>query len=303
MPQPVQPTAEGDLDFSVKGNKVEITGDAYSVKVENGRITSISIEGREKLKAPLEPYYFRALTDNDIDSLNFVPALIPLHPYYRWKGASHKAKAVKTVAKVGADNSVEIHIAWNTPGLKNSVSTYKIYPDKRIYVYHSAVPTANMVKFGTRLTLDGRMEYVNWYGRGPHATYCDRKTGAKISCHKSTVTNLEHRYMRPQESSNRADVRYLTITDRQGNGFKITSYFDDLINFSAHHYTIEDLENARHVHEIPYNKDITALNIDHMLCGVGGDLPGQAFVREPYIMKKGVKQSYAFVIEPVKAEK
>lgn len=303
MPQPVQPTAEGDLDFSVKGNKVEITGDAYSVKVENGRITSISIEGREKLKAPLEPYYFRALTDNDIDSLNFVPALIPLHPYYRWKGASHKAKAIKTVAKAGADNSVEIHIAWSTPGLKNSVSTYKIYPDKRIYVYHSAVPTANMVKFGTRLTLDGRMEYVNWYGRGPHATYCDRKTGAKISCHKSTVTNLEHRYMRPQESSNRADVRYLTITDRQGNGFKITSYFDDLINFSAHHYTIEDLENARHVHEIPYNKDITALNIDHMLCGVGGDLPGQAFVREPYIMKKGVKQSYAFVIEPVKAEK
>lgn len=303
MPQPVAPKAEGDLSFTKKGNTVDISGDAFAVKIDNGRITSISLDGREKLKAPMEPYYFRALTDNDIDSLNFVPALIPLHPYYRWRTASHKAKAVRTVASAGSDNCVEVHIAWHTPLLKNAVSTYKIYPDRRIYVYHSAVPAANMIKFGTRLTLDGKMEYVNWYGRGPYATYCDRKTGAKITCHKSTVTALEHRYMRPQENANRTDVRYLTITDRNGYGFKFTSYFDNFMDFSAHHYTIEQLEKATHVHTIPYNNDITALNIDHMQCGVGGDMPGQAFVREPYIMKKGVKQSYSFVMEPVNPRK
>lgn len=303
MPQPVAPKAEGDLSFTKKGNTVDISGDAFAIKIDNGRITSISLDGREKLKAPMEPYYFRALTDNDIDSLNFVPALIPLHPYYRWRTASHKAKAVRTVASAGSDNCVEVHIAWHTPLLKNAVSTYKIYPDRRIYVYHSAVPAANMIKFGTRLTLDGKMEYVNWYGRGPHATYCDRKTGAKITCHKSTVTALEHRYMRPQENANRTDVRYLTITDRNGYGFKFTSYFDNFMDFSAHHYTIEQLEKATHVHTIPYNNDITALNIDHMQCGVGGDMPGQAFVREPYIMKKGVKQSYSFVMEPVNPRK
>lgn len=303
MPQPVAPKAEGDLSFTKKGNTVDISGDAFTVKIDNGRITSISLDGREKLKAPMEPYYFRALTDNDIDSLNFVPALIPLHPYYRWRTVSHKAKAVRTVASAGSDNCVEVHIAWHTPLLKNAVSTYKIYPDRRIYVYHSAVPAANMIKFGTRLTLDGKMEYVNWYGRGPHATYCDRKTGAKITCHKSTVTALEHRYMRPQENANRTDVRYLTITDRNGYGFKFTSYFDNFMDFSAHHYTIEQLEKATHVHTIPYNNDITALNIDHMQCGVGGDMPGQAFVREPYIMKKGVKQSYSFVMEPVNPRK
>ena len=303
MPQPVAPEAKGDLSFERKGNTVEINGDGYAVKVDNGRIVSISIDGRERLKAPLEPYYFRALTDNDIDSLNFVPALIPLHPYYKWRSASHKAKAIRTVANAGEDNCVEVHIAWSTPLLKDAVSTYKFYADKRIYVYHSAVPKAPMVKFGTRLTLDGKVEYVNWYGRGPQATYCDRKTGAKISCYKSTVTDLEHRYMRPQENGNRTDVRYVTFTDRNGIGFKFTSYFDDFINFSAHHYTIEQLEKATHVHNIPYNNEITAVNIDHMLLGVGGDLPGQAFVREPYKMKKGVKQSYSFVMEPVNPRK
>lgn len=295
MPQPVAPEAKGDLSFERKGNTVEINGDGYAVKVDNGRIVSISIDGRERLKAPLEPYYFRALTDNDIDSLNFVPALIPLHPYYKWRSASHKAKAIRTVANAGEDNCVEVHIAWSTPLLKDAVSTYKFYADKRIYVYHSAVPKAPMVKFGTRLTLDGKVEYVNWYGRGPQATYCDRKTGAKISCYKSTVTDLEHRYMRPQENGNRTDVRYVTFTDRNGIGFKFTSYFDDFINFSAHHYTIEQLEKATHVHNIPYNNEITAVNIDHMLLGVGGDLPGQAFVREPYKMKKALSRVTALL--------
>lgn len=303
MPQPAAPESKGDLTFDRKGNTVNVNGDGYAVKIENGRIVSISIDGREKLKAPMEPYYFRALTDNDIDSLNFVPALIPLHPYYRWRSASHKAKAVRTVAQVGKDNCVEIHIAWNTPLLKDAVSTYKIYPDKRIYVYHSAVPKAPMVRFGTRVTFDGKVEYVNWYGRGPQATYCDRKTGAKISCYKSTVTDLEHRYMRPQENANRTDVRYVTFTDRNGIGFKFTSYYDNFINFSAHHYTVEQLENATHVHNIPYDNEITAVNIDHMQLGVGGDLPGQAFVREPYKMKKGVKQSYSFIMEPVNPRK
>lgn len=303
MVQPIAPESNGDLTYVTKGNKVLVTGDDFSVKIDNGRVTSWIIDGNENLKAPLEPYYFRALTDNDIDFLNFVPFLIPLHPYYMWEKASHSAKAVKTIVKAGEDNCVEVHVAWNTPNLKNSVSTYKIYPDKRVYVYHSATPKANMVKFGSRVTFDGKMEYITWYGRGPHATYCDRKTGAKIGSYSSTVTDLEHKYMRPQENANRADVRYFTITDKEGNGFKVSSYFDEPLNFSAHHYTIEDLAKTKHTYQIPYNKNITALNIDHLLCGVGGDLPGEAFVRDPYVMKKGVKQSYSYVIEPVKVEK
>lgn len=298
LPQPEEPECSGDLHYTVKRNTVEINGDAFFVCVEKGRITNYSINGREKLKAPLEPYYFRALTDNDIDFLNFTPFLIPFHPFYKWKRAGKRAKAIKTVVTKNSDNSVEVHIAWKTPGLKNSVSTYKIYPDRRIYVYHSAVPKANMIKFGARMVLDGSMEYVKWYGRGPHASYCDRKTGAKIGKYSSTVTDLEYRYMRPQENANRADVHYFTITDESGNGFKVSSYYNDPINFSAYHYTTEALDKAKHVHEIPYDNKITTVNIDHMLCGVGGDMPGQAFVREPYIMKKGEKQSYSFTIEP-----
>lgn len=299
MQQPVEPASKGDLTFNVKGKRVDIENNNLKVVVDNGKITSYVIDGNEMLLAPIMPNYFRALTDNDIDFLNFTPQFTKFHPFYKWQRATKHTNAIKTEVKAGADNCVEVHIAFSTAGLKNSVATYKIYPDGRIYIYHSAVPTANMLKFGYQMTLSKDMEYVEWYGRGPVPTYCDRKTGAKIDKYSSTVTDLEYRYMRPQESSNRADVRYFTITDKKGKGLKVTSYFDTPFNFSAYHYTTDGLENATHIHNIPY-ADLTTLNIDHMLCGVGGDLPGQAFVREPYIMKKGVKQAYSFVIEPVR---
>lgn len=300
MPQPVQPETKGDLTFTTNGAKrVTVYNDSLKVVVDNGKITSLVINGEERLVSPIMPNYFRALTDNDIDFLNFTPMFSKLHPFYGWQRATRHTNAVKTVAKAGNDNCVEIHIAFSTRGLKNSVATYKIYPNGKIYIYHSAVPTANMIRFGYQMGLPKNMEYVTWYGRGPLPNYCDRKTGYKIDKYSSTVTDLEYRYMRPQESSNRTDTRYMTITDKKGKGLKVTAYFAEPIHFSAYHYTTDGLENATHINDIPYT-DITTLNIDHMQVGVGGDLPGQAFVREPYLMKKGVKQAYSFIIEPVK---
>ena len=296
--QPEEVECKGDLNFSAKGQRVEIENDKVKVVVDNGRIISYVIDGREMLLAPIMPNYFRALTDNDIDFLNFTPMWAKFHPYYAWQRATKHTKAVKTEAKAGQDNTVEIHIAFATSGLKNSVATYKVYPDGRIYIFHSAVPTKNMVKFGYQMTLSKDMENVKWYGRGPVPTYCDRKTGAKIDVYTSTVTDLDYRYMRPQESSNRTDVRYLIITDKKGRGLKFTSYYNQPFNFSAYHYTTDGLEKATHINDIPY-EDITTLNIDCKQLGVGGDLPGQAYVREPYQMKKGDKQAYSFMIEPV----
>ena len=302
MPQPKKPKIAGKLSFTASGKKVTVENDKVKVVVDNGKIISYIINGREMLLAPIMPNYFRALTDNDIDFLNFTPQWAKFHPFYHWQRATKHTKAVKTVAKGGNDNTVEVHIAFNTPGLKNSVATYRIYPNGMLYVYHSAVPTSNMLKFGYQMTLPKDMEYVTWYGRGPVPTYCDRKTGAKIDKYSATVTDLEYRYMRPQESSNRTDMRYMTITDKKGRGLKFTAYYNDPLNFSAYHYTTDGLEKATHINDIPY-EDITTLNIDHMLCGVGGDMPAQAFVREPYIMKKGVKQAYSFIMEPVEEEK
>lgn len=297
MPQPKDDNADGNLDFDINGKRVTVKGDNLEVIVDDGKIVSYKIEGKELLKAPLMPNYFRALTDNDIDFLNFTPQWAKFHPFYAWQRATHHTSADKTEV-VKNKNAVEIHIAFSTAGLKKSVATYRVYPDGRLYVFHSAVPTKGMLCFGYQMTMDKSMEYITWYGRGPKPTYIDRKLGSKIDLYKSSVTDFEYRYMRPQESSNRCDVRYFTLTDKNGFGIKVDAYYDNPINFSAYHYTTDGLEKATHINDIPY-EDITTVNIDHRQLGVGGDLPGQAFVREPYTMPKGQKQEYSFVITPI----
>lgn len=297
MPQPKDDNADGNLDFDINGKRVTVKGDNLEVIVDNGKIVSYKIEGKELLKAPLMPNYFRALTDNDIDFLNFTPQWAKFHPFYAWQRATHHTRADKTEV-IKNKNAVEIHIAFSTAGLKKSVATYRVYPDGRLYVFHNAVPTKGMLRFGYQMTMDKSMEYITWYGRGPKPTYIDRKLGSKIDLYKSSVTDFEYRYMRPQESSNRCDVRYFTLTDKNGFGIKVDAYYDNPINFSAYHYTTDGLEKATHINDIPY-EDITTVNIDHRQLGVGGDLPGQAFVREPYTMPKGQKQEYSFVITPI----
>ena len=297
MPQPKDDNADGNLDFDINGKRVTVKGDNLEVIVDNGKIVSYKIDGKELLKAPLMPNYFRALTDNDINFLNFTPQWAKFHPFYAWQRATHHTRADKTEV-IKNKNAVEIHIAFSTAGLKKSVATYRVYPDGRLYVFHSAVPTKGMLRFGYQMTMDKSMEYITWYGRGPKPTYIDRKLGSKIDLYKSSVTDFEYRYMRPQESSNRCDVRYFTLTDKNGFGIKVNAYYDNPINFSAYHYTTDGLEKATHINDIPY-EDITTVNIDHRQLGVGGDLPGQAFVREPYTMPKGQKQEYSFVITPI----
>ncbi len=296
--QPVLETFSEGINVIDNKKNIVVSGNNFTATFENGMLTSYLYGGNELLVQKLKPNYFRALTDNDIDMLNFVPPVIKLHPYYKWQKASHKVSAIKTEA-ILSDKCVEIHTAFKVGGLKHPVSTYKVYPDGKIYVYHSATPKANMVRFGYELAISSEFDNVKWYGRGPQETYCDRKTGAKIASHTMTVKDLEHRYMRPQENGNRTDVRNVSFTNDSGFGLKFSAKFDQPINFSAHHYTVDELEKATHIQNMEYH-DFNYINIDGALCGVGGDMPGCATLREPYIMHKGVKQSFSFVIEVLK---
>lgn len=149
-----------------------------------------------------------------------------------------------------------------------------------------------------QLGLPRSLENVTWYGRGPHETYCDRKTSGKIALHRRTVTDLEHHYMRPQENANRTDVRYAEITDKDGRGLRFTAEADTPLQFSAWHYTQDALEKATHIHKLKHT-DITTFNFDLAQLGVGGDMPGDAHVREPYILHPNKEYSYTFTISPI----
>ena len=52
----------------------------------------------------------------------------------------------------------------------------------------------------------------DWFGLGPHENYIDRKRSAWTGVHSGLVENLFDRYLDPQESGNRTEVRWATFS-------------------------------------------------------------------------------------------
>ena len=300
MPEALPDNSKGKLQCVQIGTTATIQGGNFTVKVTDGKIVSLRFDGKEYLKTPLKPNYFRALIDNDFSLTNFVPFLIPLHPYYTWRTATDTAQGTITAIDEGANGEIIIYVDWAVFSFSGVKSKYIIYPDGKIEVNHEGTPKAfTLLRFGTQMGLIPELNYVKWYGRGPQETYIDRKTGGKIAIHEMSVDDLEHHYMRPQENGNRVDVRYVEITDKDGKGLKFTAPYNTPLAFSAWHYTQNELEKATHIHELKH-KDITTFNFDLTQLGVGGDMPGDAHVREPYILHPNKKYAYSFTIESIK---
>jgi beta-galactosidase len=58
-------------------------------------------------------------------------------------------------------------------------------------------------------------------------------------------------------------------------------FSDKLVQFIAHDYIDQDVENARHDHEI-VQRDFIDLQLDHQQMGIGGDNSWGAEVHEKY---------------------
>ena len=297
--KPVWEPAEGaPLTFTPNKRTVEVKGDGFSVKVSDGKITEYNAGEENILKAPMAPNYFRALTDNDIDIFNFAPPFIGMNPYYKWKKAGAGVKALRTEVEE-KNGAVKIKSALSVPNMKDAYVSYTVYPDGKIAVYHSAVPKADILRFGYQFGVDKSLANISWYGRGPAPCYCDRKSGYKIGRYTMPIDKFEYTYMRPQESSTRADVRNFSLTNKKGYGVKITAYYDAPVLFSALPYTPVQLDGFTHVDEVQRDSDIT-VTVDAVQQGLGGDMPGQAYVRDKYKVKGGEKQTLFFLFEVVR---
>ena len=288
------------LTYVKNNGAVFVKGNDFTIKIDNGKIVSLVYGGKEYLKAAVAPNYFRAVTDNDLSNTNFVPFTIPFHPYFNWQRATNGAKGVITSAEKDSFGRLTVKVDWKVQFFTGVTSTITVDPDGGIEISHTGTPKMfNLTRFGTKMGLLREFDRVKWYGRGPQETYCDRKTGGKITLHEMSVADLEHHYMRPQENGNRTDVRFVEVTNKDGKGLRFEAVGETPICFSAWHYTQDELQLAKHIHELKH-RDITMFNVDLNQIGVGGDMPGDARVREPYIMHCDTEYTYTFKIVPIR---
>jgi beta-galactosidase len=246
----------------------------------------------------IQPNLYRAMTDNDIGAANFVHILRPFALGGRWERAAAKQRALRCVETQDAQTGARcVHTEWKHPLCKRLVTDYTVYRDGSALLSLTVQSKRlELVRAGVSLVLGGEFDELEWYGRGPHECYPDRKTGARFGRYRCSVDELGHSYLRPQENGTRCDVSWLEIRSSGGEKIKIHNAGNASAAsadgadgsagflFSAWHYSQENLSRAAHIHDLR-REALTVLNLDSVMRGVGGDLPGIASLHEAYRLK------------------
>ena len=160
----------------------------------------------------------------------------------------------------------------------------------------------NLPRFGMTMTLPGAFTNLAWFGRGPHESYWDRKTGAAVGLYESAVWDQYHDYSRPQENGNKTDVRWLALSNDAGTGLLAVGL--PFLSTSAHAFLNEDLDHQpgaqRHGIDVK-PRDLVTLNLDYKQMGVGGDNSWGAQTHPEYTLP-AQPYAYRFRLRPFSAD-
>ncbi len=270
------------------GNEIVITGATFAATFDKARamLTSWTHEGLALLNAGPQLNLFRATTDNDRGGWG------PTTQAAEWKKAflhqlQHRVENVE-VQELGS--AVRIKASVRSAGAVSSryvqcEYTYTFYGSGDLVLETHGVPVGNfpaqLPRIGLQMTLPESLDHVMWLGRGPGESYPDSKQAGKVGLWRASVDELYTPYVFPQENGNRADVRWVSLTNTRGMGLLASGCPE--LNFSAHRFTTIDLENARHTHELPDRREIT-LNLDYRQDGLGSCSCGPGVLPQ-YILK------------------
>jgi beta-galactosidase len=269
---PVDPRTLGRLTLRTSGDSVIVTGTRFSVRFDRatGRLVSYVYGGRELLGQGPAPNFWRAPVDNDFGA--------GLQRKLRvWLGAADSAALQDVNAAGPPDGKVTVTVRSHLPTVSADYTTvYTVLGSGDVIVDDHFVPHGDSVpelfRFGMKLVVPAPFSTVEWYGRGPQESYWDRKTAALVGRYRGTVSEQYFPYVRPQETGNKTDVRWLALTDSSGAGLLFVG--DSLLSMSALHYTIADLDpglekGQTHSGELVERPEVY-VNVDERQMGVGG---------------------------------
>ncbi len=268
-----------------------VAGDVQATfDVNTGALISIRKGDRELLSQALVPNFWKVPNDNQYRN-QYLNRLGP------WRTAAARRTEIEMKTEL-VNDAIVIDVKSQLPvGSSSYDLRYTISPDGSIHVKADYRPGKKSVpllpRFGMQLAVPKPINAVHWYGRGPHETYWDRKTGGEIGVFESTVDEMVFPYARPQDTGNRCDVRWIALTDESGHGLKIIG--DQPLSVSAWPFTMTDVEQASHPYDLP-RREFNTISIDWKLHGLGGDNSWGAKTHPQYTLPGNQPYSYGFTI-------
>ena len=242
----------------------------FGFDTQTGLLKAFTYKGNSVLKEGylLKPNFWRAPTDNDYGArlpqrLNVwktvVDSLTPMDFTYEKKNSQWQVTSKYRLDSVQGELQLEYHLSAGGELMVNQ--TLELDEE-------SEAPM--LFRVGMEMALPKEFNKLRYYGRGPHENYSDRKNSALINIYDQSVEDQFYPYIRPQETGNKSDVRWLEL---RSDRLILNVKGKELFNFTALHYLMKDLDDGeirdqRHAASLT-ERDLTNLFIDRAQMGLG----------------------------------
>lgn len=276
----------GDGNIGVKGNDFS----AMFSMVEPG-IISLRYDGKEYITRAPKTSFFRATTDNDRGNKhNFRCA--------QWQIAGLQQKCVDFKLREEENKAIlEYKFAMPTSIETTNTVTYTVTPDGAINInlkYKGVEGMSEIPLYGIDFKLKKELSNFKYYGLGPEENYIDRNEGTRLGVFETTAKDNMSKYLIPQECGNRTGVRWVKVTNDNGEGLCF-KYDKKPFELSVLPYSAYEIENAMHIDELP-KVNYTWVRIIAKQMGVGGDDSWGAPVHDQYLIPSSNDIEFSFVL-------
>jgi beta-galactosidase len=288
-------TMDGARVSRVSGVVIEGTDFKVTFDDKNGTLASYVLDGDTIIKNGGIPNFWRAPTDND-KGFNMERG------HGEWRNASKKRNVSAEVKEVSPqETQVTFNFSFPDVGSSKMKMTYTVYGSGDIVVEYTFNPDGSksyIPNVGTLFTVPEGYEKVRWFGRGPDENYMGRNRGSFMGLFSTLADSMTVKYMEIGETGQRTDVKWATLTnEKTGKGLMVVG--NPRMEFSAQHYTPEQLTNVKLPWELKRDKDIT-LRVDLHQMGLGGINSWGAQPLDAYLLKSNREYSHKFRIAPIR---
>lgn len=210
------------------------------------------------LTEKISPVIFRALTENECIKRELpnifkkpVPNVFLNKPTLSWIENDIPSAQIKQTEKgfeiYSGKNSVKnVKLADVSKEAEVLKKDGEIYAEIKIdFELSSEVEEYPCV--GIELQVSSDFKEIEWYGKGPHECYSDRKNAAVTALHQKKCNEMEVPYIVPQENGSRCDAQYICL---KGNSKKLHIFSESTFSFNLSKYAKEDLWKCEHHNEL-----------------------------------------------------
>ena len=287
-------TLDGAKVSRVSGLTIEGTDFKIAFDEKAGTLASYVLDGDTIIKNGGIPNFWRAPTDND-KGFNMEKG------HGEWRSASKKRNVTSEVKEVSQqETQVTFNFSFPDVGSSKMKLTYYVYGSGDVVVDYTFNPDGTksyIPNVGTLFTVPAGYEKVRWFGRGPDENYLGRNRGSFMGLYSTLADSMTVKYMEIGETGQRTDVKWATLTNNDGKGLMVVG--NPRMEFSAQHYSPEQLSDVKLPWELKREKDIT-LRVDLHQMGLGGVNTWGAAPMPAYRLNANREYSHTFRIAPIR---